>query len=113
MSQYCYSSKKAPPGAVDPNGLPCDCSCKKPTVDMLTAGYVVDGTQESLYHTKGKMFTPSIPKRVVPSGENRKTPFWGGDGGTDMATNSQPYKAALLKNQAKKNEEDMFIEPRF
>ena len=111
MSQYCYASKKAPPGAVDPNGLPCDCSCGKPTIEHLHGGYMVDGRAESLPHMKGKMFKTSIPKRIVPAGENRKTAHWGGDGETKSSTGSKPYSVSMPS--VNKEALDLYLQAQF
>lgn len=113
MSQYCYKSEKAPPGAVDPNGLECDCTCPKPKLDDIQAGYVFDGSDENLYFVKGKMVKAKIPKRIVPNGENRRTAHWGGLGETNAPVRSLPKLQAKLSNKAGDMDKEMFIEPRF
>lgn len=80
MSQYCYKDKHAPPGARYPNGLPCTCKpCKKPPNIPIAVNTSV---YSDLGLSMGKKVSFTMPKRAVPTGENRKTAFFGGDGET-------------------------------
>lgn len=97
MSKYCYKDKHAPPGARYPDGLPCTCKPCPPIKYMSTMSTSV---YSDLGLSEGKQLKSTMPHRAVPTGENRKTPFQGGDGETSPKT-FPPYKIKLAGTKRK------------